>query len=57
MTALFSTPEPVLNRTHHPARLDARLAVLWVGHATTLVQMDDKFILTDPVFTSTVALR
>jgi L-ascorbate metabolism protein UlaG (beta-lactamase superfamily) len=35
-------------------RSDARLAVLWVGHATTLIQMDDKIILTDPVFTSTV---
>ena len=37
-----------------PARPDARLAALWVGHATVLVQLDDKFILTDPVFTDTV---
>lgn len=29
--------------------------MLWVGHATALVQMDDKVILTDPVFTSSVA--
>ncbi|HMJ15270.1 MAG TPA: MBL fold metallo-hydrolase, partial [Polyangiaceae bacterium] len=35
-------------------RKDARLAALWVGHATVLVQLDDKFILTDPVFTSSV---
>jgi N-acyl-phosphatidylethanolamine-hydrolysing phospholipase D len=41
-------------RITRPARADARLAALWVGHATVLVQMDDKFILTDPVFTDTV---
>jgi N-acyl-phosphatidylethanolamine-hydrolysing phospholipase D len=42
------------SRITQPARRDARLAALWVGHATVLVQMDDKFILTDPVFTDTV---
>jgi L-ascorbate metabolism protein UlaG (beta-lactamase superfamily) len=41
-------------RVTEPRRPDARLAALWVGHATVLVQMDDKFILTDPVFTDTV---
>jgi L-ascorbate metabolism protein UlaG (beta-lactamase superfamily) len=30
------------------------LAVLWVGHATALVQLDDKLVMTDPVFTSSV---
>jgi L-ascorbate metabolism protein UlaG (beta-lactamase superfamily) len=29
----------------------SRLSVLWVGHATVLIQMDDLFVLTDPVFT------
>jgi N-acyl-phosphatidylethanolamine-hydrolysing phospholipase D len=38
-----------------PVRADARIAVLWVGHATVLLQIDDKQILTDPVFTDTVA--
>lgn len=33
---------------------DARLAVLWVGHATVLIQLDDRVVLTDPVFTDTV---
>jgi L-ascorbate metabolism protein UlaG (beta-lactamase superfamily) len=28
--------------------------VLWIGHATVLVQIDDKFILTDPLLTETV---
>jgi L-ascorbate metabolism protein UlaG (beta-lactamase superfamily) len=35
-------------------RPDARLSVVWIGHATALVQLDDKFVLTDPVFTTSV---
>ncbi|WP_437328272.1 MBL fold metallo-hydrolase [Sorangium sp. So ce381] len=54
--ALFGGPAPVANKVREPYRKDARLAVLWVGHATALVQIDDKQILTDPVFTSTVGL-
>ncbi|MBL8613906.1 MAG: MBL fold metallo-hydrolase [Myxococcales bacterium] len=53
--ALFGAPAKVA----HPAvvvRKDARLAVTWVGHATALVQMDDKVFLTDPVFTNTVGM-
>jgi len=41
------TPKQVL-------KPDARLAVLWVGHATVLIQLDDRVVLTDPVFTDTV---
>lgn len=41
-------------RITQPVRPEARLAALWVGHASVLVQLDDKFILTDPVFTDTV---
>jgi N-acyl-phosphatidylethanolamine-hydrolysing phospholipase D len=52
--ALVSSPREVPSRITHPERPDARLAVLWIGHATTLVQMDDKFLMTDPVFTETV---
>jgi len=48
---LLRTPEPVQSRIATPQRPDARLAALWIGHATVLVQLDDKFILTDPVFT------
>ena len=48
---LLRTPDPVANRITTPARPEARLAALWIGHATVLVQLDDKFILTDPVFT------
>jgi L-ascorbate metabolism protein UlaG (beta-lactamase superfamily) len=54
LSALFSTPAVVPDKITRPVRKDARLAVLWVGHATVLLQMDDKIILTDPVFTSTI---
>jgi L-ascorbate metabolism protein UlaG (beta-lactamase superfamily) len=37
-------------------RSDARIAVAWIGHATALVQLDDKVLLFDPVFTETVGL-
>jgi N-acyl-phosphatidylethanolamine-hydrolysing phospholipase D len=42
------------SRITDPVRPEARLAALWVGHATVLLQLDDRFILTDPVFTDSV---
>lgn len=51
--SLFASPRPVKKLTN-PIDKQARLAVLWIGHATALVQMDDKVILTDPVFTGSV---
>jgi N-acyl-phosphatidylethanolamine-hydrolysing phospholipase D len=54
MRVTFRRPDPISNRMLDPVRPDARLAVLWVGHATALVQIDDKLILTDPVFTGFV---
>jgi N-acyl-phosphatidylethanolamine-hydrolysing phospholipase D len=53
---LFRAPREVPDKIRHPYRADARLAVLWVGHATALVQIDDKLILTDPLFTDTVGM-
>jgi L-ascorbate metabolism protein UlaG (beta-lactamase superfamily) len=44
----------VPNRVTEPRRPEARLAALWVGHATVLVQLEDRFLLTDPVFTTAV---
>ena len=52
--AFFQTPASVPHKIQHPYRSDARLAVLWIGHASTLIQIDDKLVLTDPVFTETV---
>jgi N-acyl-phosphatidylethanolamine-hydrolysing phospholipase D len=53
---LLKDPVRVENKIEEPRRDDARLAVLWVGHATLLIQIDDRMILTDPVFTHTVAM-
>ncbi|MEN8192767.1 MAG: MBL fold metallo-hydrolase [Bacteroidota bacterium] len=55
ISTLLSSPKVIENKITNPIRDDARLAVLWVGHATLLIQIDDKFILTDPVFTETTA--
>lgn len=54
VTSFFSTPTPILNKIQHPYQPEARLAVLWIGHATVLIQIDNKFILTDPILTNTV---
>ncbi|MFT3771016.1 MAG: MBL fold metallo-hydrolase [Minicystis sp.] len=53
-SAYFKTPAAVPHKIERPFRADARLAVLWIGHATTLIQLDDKLVLTDPMFTETV---
>jgi L-ascorbate metabolism protein UlaG (beta-lactamase superfamily) len=52
--AVFRSPDTLKHKIQNPVIPDAELAVLWVGHATCLIQIDDKFILTDPNFTSTV---
>jgi N-acyl-phosphatidylethanolamine-hydrolysing phospholipase D len=52
---LFSRPTPLPSpRIVQPRRDDARIAVLWIGHATVLLQMDDQMILTDPLLVDTV---
>lgn len=48
------TPRPVAHKIKNPRKPEARLSALWVGHATVLLQIDDRFVLTDPVFTRTV---
>lgn len=53
VSSLFSSPRAVV-KTHQPVTKDARLAAVWVGHSTVLIQIDDKVVLTDPVFTSSV---
>lgn len=53
LVTLFSSPKKVKQCTE-PTTKDTRLGVLWVGHATALIQIDDRVILTDPVFTDTV---
>lgn len=53
VASFFESPRKV-DTVSEPVKKDARLAMIWIGHASALVQMDDKVILTDPVFTSTV---
>ncbi|HEY6952764.1 MAG TPA: MBL fold metallo-hydrolase, partial [Bacteroidota bacterium] len=39
-----------------PVLPNANLVVGWVGHATVLIQMRDKLIVTDPLFTNTIGM-
>jgi N-acyl-phosphatidylethanolamine-hydrolysing phospholipase D len=48
--------QPVVHKIATPIRADLGLSVLWVGHATVLIQIHDKVLITDPVFTNTVGL-
>ena len=54
-TSLFKSPLKLEKKVTNPKIDSAKLAVLWIGHATMLIQIDDKFVLTDPIFTETVA--
>ena len=44
MSAFVSTPREVV-KTKVPVTKDARLAVVWVGHATALVQIDGRALV------------
>lgn len=50
----FDSPAPVKNKIKNPISPNTRLSALWIGHATVLLQMDDKVIITDPFLTETV---
>lgn len=53
--SLSAPPErQVAHKLTDVRRPEARIAVLWIGHATVLLQLDDIFVLTDPVFTHTL---
>ena len=57
--SITGDPEPrqhVAHTVEFPLRSEVGLSVLWIGHATTLIQIHDKVIITDPVFTKTVGL-
>ena len=56
MKSLVVDPVPAPHHQATPRDPAARLAVTWVGHATTLLQLGDKMVLTDPVLTTTVGL-
>lgn len=54
VSVLFRTPKTVhkLDRSDVPD--GSRLSATWIGHATVPLQMDDVFILTDPILTETI---
>jgi L-ascorbate metabolism protein UlaG (beta-lactamase superfamily) len=54
VSALLAPTPPAPVHAAQPYRRDARLAATWIGHATVLLQLDDKVVLTDPVFTARV---
>jgi L-ascorbate metabolism protein UlaG (beta-lactamase superfamily) len=49
----FEAPRKVENKITEPIKPNVRLSALWIGHATVLLQMDDKVIITDPLLTET----
>ncbi len=52
--SLFRTPEKVNNKITEPLRDSVKLSVLWVGHSTSIIQIYDKVIITDPFLTSDI---
>lgn len=50
----FDAPAEVKNKVKDPIKINTRLSALWIGHATVLLQMDDKVIITDPFLTETI---
>jgi N-acyl-phosphatidylethanolamine-hydrolysing phospholipase D len=53
---LPSSPDTVAVKIAHPVFQNVGLSVLWVGHATCLIQIGDKIFLTDPIFTKTAGM-
>ncbi len=51
----FTAPEKVKNKIKNPLRDDVSLSALWIGHASFLIQIYDKVIMLDPLFTNNVA--
>jgi N-acyl-phosphatidylethanolamine-hydrolysing phospholipase D len=53
---LPSSPDTIGHKIEHPIFRNVGLSVLWVGHATCLIQIGDKIFLTDPIFTKTAGM-
>jgi N-acyl-phosphatidylethanolamine-hydrolysing phospholipase D len=50
------SPDIVSAKIEHPVFPKVELSVLWIGHATCLIQIGDKVLLTDPIFTNTAGM-
>lgn len=53
---ISNSVRPIGPKIASPILDDVNLSVLWVGHATALIQIRDKVFLTDPLFTKTVGM-
>lgn len=51
----FRPPQKISAKVSNPLRDSSVLSVLWIGHASVLIQIDDKAILIDPLFSNSVA--
>jgi len=57
--SLTTIGEPIplpRNMITTPELPNVKLAVSWVGHATVLIQIHDKIIITDPLFTNSIGM-
>jgi N-acyl-phosphatidylethanolamine-hydrolysing phospholipase D len=52
---IFDSPAKVENKIKNPVKDNVKLSALWVGQSTVLLQIDDKVIITDPVFEDVIA--
>jgi N-acyl-phosphatidylethanolamine-hydrolysing phospholipase D len=50
------SPDSVAAKIEHPIFPQVGLSVLWVGHATCLIQIGAKVFLTDPIFNNTAGM-
>lgn len=51
---LTDEPDSIPNKLINPIRSDVKFSALWVGHSTTLIQIEDKSIIFDPVFNDVI---
>lgn len=51
---IFQNPDTISNKIINPIRDDVRFSALWVGHSTTLIQIEDKTFIFDPVFNDVI---
>lgn len=52
----FTQPDTVQNKLSNPLTDSAGLSVLWISHASVLVQIDDKVLIFDPFLTNNIGL-
>jgi N-acyl-phosphatidylethanolamine-hydrolysing phospholipase D len=48
------SPEKIPNKIKDPIKENVRLSALWIGHASVLVQIEDKVFIVDPSFNDVI---